>query len=102
MYNEPTKLEIPNRLHRGSRTPCGGASAGSISKLKIVDAAFGDLETINLCRVDSPATNDARNVGVSHGKLVQDLAGQLRSLDQRFQEISKLLKALQTPISDED
>ena len=74
--------------------------------LKIVDEAFADLETTTLRRDNPAAAAAASAMAVEqssptyHGA-VQQLASQLRVLDEQRQRLAQLLHDLQTSPTDE-
>lgn len=64
---------------------------------QITDAAFADLDATTL-RLDKPLPVESRPLKVQPDHdLLHQLAGQLKSLDQQRERLTRLLNELQTP-----
>ncbi|MEX2168796.1 MAG: hypothetical protein WD851_05775 [Pirellulales bacterium] len=98
MRNEAGEIVVNRTAQRAFRASQTATPVVTEMDLKIVDAAFADLET-TILRCDNPvAQNPAADEFPAYQGVVQLLASQLRTLDDQRRHLATLLRDLQTPV----
>ena len=101
MRNEAGEIFVngtAERTRRAARAPQMTPPIATPIDLKSVDAAFADLET-TILRCDNPvAQNPAADEFPAYQGVVQQLASQVRTLDDQRRHLAALLRDLQTSV----
>ena len=96
MWNEFKAVELGRTSTRGAKANRPSSGNSSRPQLHILDSAFADLETITLSP-GKPRGFKAEYVSkLPHDGTVQDIATQLRALNEQCSHLAQLLNNLQS------
>jgi hypothetical protein len=96
MLTEPTEVFRARRTSRATGCKAMTKAVATDPDLRIVDAAFADLETTALRSVNPAGSIETNYKSPSYQALARQLSAQLRSLDEQRQRLVKLLHDLRS------